>query len=133
MQLDAAGQKQNTAYKEPDDRQEHEAVELLAQVQPNSLATLAMWAAGRDLEQDVFLYAHRRDLARRGFIDADTGMPTAPRIGDRLHEIKKRSRTIIVVQNPPGAFVTAVVPSSFGPGGSNALFEIKLEARRASR
>jgi hypothetical protein len=133
--LDSTDQTQSSVFREPAARDELATpVEVLAQIRPRSLATLAMWAAGRDLEQDVFLFCHRRDLDRRGLIDSGTGMPTKPRIGDRLYEVRNsRGVLVVTVRNPPGAFVEAVVPSSFGPGGANALFELRLEARRSSR
>lgn len=133
--LDSTGQSQSDVFREPDSREElADAVEVLAQIQPQSLATLSMWVAGRDLEQDVFIFCHIRDLERRALIDATTGYPTTPRIGDRMSEIRNsRGRLIMSIDNPPGAFAESVTPSSFGPGGSNALFEVKLAARRSSR
>lgn len=132
--LDSTGQSQSDVFREPDDREElGDLVEVLAQIQPDSMATLAMWAAGRELEQAIFLYAHRRDLDRRGLIGAD-GYPSTPRIGDRLVDVRNgRGAIAIVAANPPGAFVDAVVPASFGPGGANALYEVRLNPRRSSR
>jgi hypothetical protein len=132
--LDSTGQTQGGVFREPDERKElPDEVKILAQVQPDSMATLAMWAAGRELEQTVFLYAFRRDLVRRGLLGAD-GYPTTPRIGDRLVSVKNsRGVTVVVAANPPGAFVDAVVPASFGPGGANALYEVRLNPRRSSR
>ena len=132
--LDSTGQSQGVIHREPTDRTELPTrVELLAQVKADSLARLAMWAAGRDIEQQAYLYAHRRDLTRRGLIDATTGYPTTPRIGDRLDTIRKRGKVVIQIKNPPGGFVDSVTPLSFGPGGGNAIFEIRLNARRSAR
>lgn len=133
--LDSTGQSQSIVHREPTARTELPTrVELLAQVKADSLARLAMWAAGRDLEQQAYLYAHRKDLTRRGLIDATTGYPTTPRIGDRLDTIKNnRGKVVIQIKSPPGGYVDTVTPLSFGPGGGNAIFEIRLNARRSAR
>jgi hypothetical protein len=133
--LDNTGQTQNEARREPVTRTElADAVELSAQVRPDDLGTLAMWAAGRDLEQTVKVFAHRRDLARRSLMDATTGMPTTPKVGDRLEAVLDfAGDTVVTVADPPGAYVEGVVPCSFGPGRINALYEIRLSPRRARR
>lgn len=132
--LDSTGQSQSQIFREPSKRVEGAAVDVFAQVRPNSMSTLSMWVAGQDLEQDTFVFCHITDLNRRQLIDATTGLPTTPRIGDRLDEIwNARNKLVFKIPDPPGAYVKSVIPKSFGPGGSNALFEIRLEARRSSR
>ena len=132
--LDSTGQPQSGAFREPSKRVEGASVDVLAQVRPKSLAALSMWVGGRDLEEDTFVFCHITDLTRRGLIDDDTGMPITPRIGDRLDEMRNsRNKLVIKINDPPGAFVQSVMPASFGPGGANALFEVRLAARRSSR
>ena len=63
-----------------------------------------------------------------------TGVEGAPKIGDRVDTVKNgRGQIVVKMPDPPGAYVDAVVPASFGPGGMNALYEVRLNARRSSR
>lgn len=136
--LDNTGQGQTDTLdplREPVEREdESPEVEILAQIQPDSMMTLSLWAAGRGLEQEIFLIAFRRDLARRNLLDADTGFPVTPKNGDRLTTVKNsKGSMVITIRETPGAYVDAVIPASFGPGGFNALFEIRLNARGVRR
>lgn len=128
--LDTTAQTQDDDYREAAPRKEaDDAVEVLAQIEPKSFKRLSMWEAGRDLDQAAFVVVHRRELERRGMVD-DHGEPTTPKIGDRLYQIKSRFGGVVtVVRNPPGAYVTGVMPLSYGPGGVNAIYEVRLEPR----
>jgi len=128
--LDTAAQVQDDVYREASPRKEaDDPIEVMAQIEPVSLKRLSMWEAGRDLDQTVPIIVHRRELENRGMIN-DHGEPTTPRIGDRLDVIKGRFGGVVTkIRNPPGAYVTGVMPLSYGPGGRNAIYEVTLEPR----
>jgi hypothetical protein len=109
-------------------RKEFAAVKLPVQIEPTSLSRLSMIGTG-DASVGrivgVFLMA---DLEGLSLVNASTGEALLRR-GDRLGAVYKMDGTLIQkITNPPGLFISEVVPL-FGLGGDRNLLQVAFESR----
>lgn len=79
--------------------------------------------------------AGRRDLSRRGLINAD-GLPLIPKQTRLVRLLTRRTRRLIIrVDDPPGLYLQEIRPRSFGlslTDSTNNLWFLRFTARELS-
>ena len=99
-------------------RLEKAQISVPCQVEDKAFVERNQSTLGNVPDHDMILVFHFKDLERLGLVDAD-GTPQI-RLDDRLVNIKDRHGNVVqTVKTPPGQYVVAVTPLSFGLGISN--------------
>jgi hypothetical protein len=95
-------------------RQEHAALRIPCQIEPESWEALEMFAAGEVPHSRLDLLFHFRHLEALGLVDPISGA-AGIRVGDRLAGVLDAAgERVLSVATPPGLYVQEVRPMGFG-------------------
>lgn len=111
-------------------RREAAEVRIKAQIEPEMLDSLRMFASGDTPESEFVLIHHFKDLERDGLVDGD-GNPAIKK-GDRVQAIYKMppsSAKVLDVPAEPGLYVMEVTPRGFGFVTDRNLLKVTLVGR----
>lgn len=109
-------------------RKEKTPIDVRCQIEPAVWDALTQVAAGNMPNAQLVLAVHFRDLEAAGMVDAN-GAATI-RVNDRLVSIKDELGNVIqTIPDPPGLFITQVMPTSFGLGRARNLLIVTFEDR----
>jgi hypothetical protein len=108
-------------------REEKSLVKIPAQIEPQTLDRLQMFASGNVPDARMAVVMHFRYLEQNGLVDTTTGEPLI-RIGDRLNAIYDKAGTLVQTIRPE-LYVTEVRPIGYGLGHARNLLLVVFDDR----
>ncbi len=103
-------------------------VEVHAQIEPGAFEAMQQVLGGTQPDTLIQLVFHFKELEDMGMVDKD-GVATI-RLNDRLDRIIDGcGNDVQVFRNPPGLFVTQVLPGGYGLGPRRNLLFVTFEER----
>lgn len=103
-------------------------IECMAQIEPGQFEAMTQVLGGTQPDSEIQIVLHFKDLEERNLVDLD-GVAKI-RLNDRLDRIiDKCGNEVQVIRNPPGLFVTQVLPGGYGLGPRRNLLFVTLNER----
>lgn len=111
-------------------RVEMAPVQVHAQIETGTFQRMNPVQNGIDPSSHMTLVMHLEELEANGYVDAATGMVVF-KPSDRIGAFYKLTGALVQsFPNPPGLFITEVMPSSYGLGIDRNLVIVRCEHRK---